>query len=113
MSDMPPTNTQNLCDRVTEALRNVIDPEIGVNIVDLGMLYDVRVDDDGLIEVDMTLTSQACPLGEVLRDQVYQAIQAIGLPAAVCVNWVWKPAWGPERITDEGKEQLRALGFHV
>ncbi len=103
----------DITEQVTEALRGVIDPEIGVNIVDLGMLYDVRVDDDGVVAVDMTLTSQACPLGEVLRDQVYQAIQSIGLAAAVCVNWVWKPVWGPARITAEGKEQLRALGFHV
>lgn len=106
-------NEPDITDQVTEALRDVIDPEISVNIVDLGMVYGVRLDDDGVLQVDMTLTSQACPLGEVLRDQVYQAIEGIGLHNAVRVNWVWKPAWGPERITAEGKDQLRALGFHV
>lgn len=104
---------QDIADRVTETLRDVLDPEIGINVVDLGLLYAVRVEADGVIEVDMTLTSSACPLADVLRDQVYRALGALGLDTTICVNWVWKPTWGPERITPDGRDQLRALGFHV
>jgi metal-sulfur cluster biosynthetic enzyme len=99
-------------DQVAEALKDIIDPEIGINIVDLGLLYDVRIDDDG-VQVDMTLTSPACPEADLLRDLVYRVLTNLGLESSICVNWVWKPAWGPQCITPDGRDQLRALGFHV
>jgi metal-sulfur cluster biosynthetic enzyme len=107
------TGEQSVPAQVTAALKEVIDPEIGVNIVDLGLLYGVRIDDHGVIQVDMTLTSQGCPDADSLRDQVYQALSALDLGSGICVNWVWKPAWGPQHITPDGRDQLRALGFHV
>lgn len=95
---------------IEEALRDVIDPELGINIVDLGLLYGVNFQDDEII-LDMTLTSAACPLTDVIEEQARQALEPFGYP--VVLNWVWMPPWGPERITDEGREMLRSLGFNV
>lgn len=104
---------QDVVTTVTEALRDVVEPEIGVNIVDLGLLYDVRVDDDGTVQIDVTLTAPSCPDGDLLRDQVHRALRGLELPVTICANWVWKPMWGPERVTEDGRDQLRALGYHV
>ncbi|QOQ38762.1 metal-sulfur cluster assembly factor [Trueperella pecoris] len=95
---------------IEEALRDVIDPELGVNIVDLGLLYGITLEDNCAI-ADMTLTSAACPLTDVIEDQARQAVA--GLVDDFRINWVWLPPWGPERITDDGRDQLRALGFNV
>jgi metal-sulfur cluster biosynthetic enzyme len=94
-----------------EALRDVVDPELGINVVDLGLIYGVTVDDDGVATVDMTLTSAACPLTDLIEDQAAAATD--GLVQELRINWVWMPPWGPDKITDEGREQLRALGFNV
>jgi metal-sulfur cluster biosynthetic enzyme len=94
-----------------EALRDVVDPELGINVVDLGLVYGVSVDDDGVATVDMTLTSAACPLTDVIEEQAQAAVD--GLVSGLKINWVWMPPWGPDKITDEGREQLRALGFNV
>ena len=87
----------------------------GVDVVDLGLVYDVQISDDVVITLDMTLTSAACPLTDVIEDQATAALCAGPRPLAngVVINWVWMPPWGPEKITDEGREQLRALGFNV
>ncbi len=95
---------------VTEAMHDVVDPELGINVVDLGLLYDVHLDGSNAV-LDMTLTSAACPLTDVIMDQTYQALE--GLVGDVAINWVWMPPWGPDKITDDGREQLRALGFNV
>jgi metal-sulfur cluster biosynthetic enzyme len=106
-SPRPPASVAD----VEEALRDVIDPELGINIVDLGLLYGVHLDDSGRAVIDMTLTSAACPLTDVIENQTSQALE--GIVAEFRINWVWMPPWGPDRITDEGREQLRALGFNV
>jgi len=98
-------------DDVLEALRDVVDPELGVNVVDLGLVYSVTVDPDRTATIDMTLTSAACPLTDVIEDQTRVALE--GLVQDFRINWVWMPPWGPEKITDDGREQLRALGFNV
>ncbi|MBE6483563.1 MAG: metal-sulfur cluster assembly factor [Actinomycetaceae bacterium] len=95
---------------VEEALRDVIDPELGINVVDLGLVYGVNISGSKVV-IDMTLTSAACPLTDVIEDQAHQALD--GLVSSVRVNWVWLPPWGPERITPEGREMLQALGFNV
>jgi metal-sulfur cluster biosynthetic enzyme len=105
-------------DEIDEAMRDVVDPELGINVVDLGLVYDVRVDESGdgaVVTLDMTLTSAACPLTDVIEDQASSALTGGPKPLAadVKINWVWMPPWGPEKITDEGREQLRALGFNV
>jgi metal-sulfur cluster biosynthetic enzyme len=102
-------------DELEEAMRDVVDPELGINVVDLGLVYDIRVDGKVAL-VDMTLTSAACPLTDVIEDQTRSAL--IGAPGSglvedVKINWVWMPPWGPDKITEDGREQLRALGFTV
>jgi metal-sulfur cluster biosynthetic enzyme len=98
-------------DDVEEALRDVVDPELGINVVDLGLIYGLTVDEANVAIIDMTLTSAACPLQDVIEDQIRTATS--DLVADFRVNWVWMPPWGPDKITDEGREQLRALGFNV
>lgn len=96
---------------VAEALKDVIDPELGINIVDLGLVYGISIDAEDNVRLDMTLTSAACPLTDVIERQTDMVLQ--GLATSVTVNWVWMPAWGPDRITPDGREQLRAIGFNV
>ena len=99
-------------DDVTEAMKDVVDPELGINVVDLGLVYDVHLDAASHdVVLDMTLTSAACPLTDVIQDQTNQALE--GLVNDVTINWVWMPPWGPDKITDDGREMLRALGFNV
>ena len=98
-------------DDVTEAMKDVVDPELGINVVDLGLVYGVHVEDDSSVVIDMTLTSAACPLTDVIQDQTHSALE--GLVNDVVINWVWMPPWGPDKITEDGREQLRALGFNV
>jgi metal-sulfur cluster biosynthetic enzyme len=87
---------------VLEALRDV---------VDLGLIYGVDVDAERIATIDMTLTSAACPLTDVIEDQAREALE--GVVTDFRINWVWMPPWGPESITDDGREQLRALGFNI
>lgn len=84
-------------------------------MVDLGLVYDIRVDESRVATVDMTLTSAACPLTDVIEDQTRSALISGpgGLVDDVKINWVWIPPWGPDKITEDGREQLRALGFTV
>ena len=98
-------------DDVTEALKDVVDPELGINVVDLGLIYGVDVDESNVAIINMTLTSAACPLTDVIEDQTRTALE--GLVNDFRINWVWMPPWGPEKITDDGREMLRALGFNV
>jgi metal-sulfur cluster biosynthetic enzyme len=107
-------------DEVEEAMRDVVDPELGINVVDLGLVYDLRIEPAAGVEkpiviIDMTLTSAACPLTDVIEDQTIAALTGGPAPLAseIKINWVWLPPWGPDKITDEGREQLRALGFNV
>ena len=104
-------NGQASVEEITDLLKNVIDPELGVNIVDLGLLYGLEYQDDASLRLDMTLTTAACPLQDVIEEQVSQ-----NLSPAVDewhVNWIWMPPWGPERITEDGRDQMRALGFNI
>jgi metal-sulfur cluster biosynthetic enzyme len=98
-------------DDVFEAMKDVVDPELGINVVDLGLLYDAHIDEDQNCVLDMTLTSAACPLTDVIESQTHTALE--GLVGDVAINWVWMPPWGPDKITDDGREMLRALGFNV
>jgi metal-sulfur cluster biosynthetic enzyme len=98
-------------DDVVEAMKDVVDPELGINVVDLGLVYGVHIEPDHSCVLDMTLTSAACPLTDVIEDQTHAALE--GLVTGAVINWVWMPPWGPDKITDDGREQLRALGFNV
>ncbi|YAL81887.1 metal-sulfur cluster assembly factor [Dermacoccaceae bacterium W4C1] len=96
---------------VEEAMRDVVDPELGINVVDLGLVYGITVDPEANAVIDMTLTSAACPLTDVIEDQTYSVLE--GLVTSAKINWVWMPPWGPDKITEDGRDQLRALGFNV
>ena len=115
-SDLPEVSTPGSTmtvekDEVLEAMKDVVDPELGINVVDLGLVYDVHLDEGSNVVLDMTLTSAACPLTDVITDQTNPALE--GLVDEVTINWVWMPPWGPDKITDDGREMLRALGFNV
>ena len=98
-------------DRVIEAMKDIIDPEIGVNIADLGLVYGLQESEDGALLVNMTLTSAGCPLTDVIEEQTAQALD--GVVDAFRINWIWMPPWGPELITDDGREMMRAIGFSI
>jgi len=106
-----------LLEDVEEAMRDVVDPELGVNVVDLGLVYGLDIDTEANVAIiDMTLTSAACPLTDVIEDQAREALTGgpgPGLVDDIRINWVWMPPWGPDKITEDGREQLRALGFRV
>lgn len=99
-------------DEVYEALKDVVDPELGINIVDLGLIYDLGWDEDQeALVISMTLTSAGCPLTDVIEDDTARALD--GVVDAFRITWVWMPPWGPEKITDDGREMMRALGFAI
>ena len=110
-----PAGSVTTIDDVTEAMKDVVDPELGINVVDLGLVYGITVDQNRVCTIDMTLTSAACPLTDVIEDQAHAALTSGPAPLAseVKINWVWMPPWGPDKITDDGRDQLRALGFNV
>lgn len=109
---MPIELTPQKHDEVVEALKEVIDPELGVNIYDLGLIYELfESENDKSLLINMTLTSAGCPLTDVIEEQTAAALD--GVVEAFRINWVWMPPWGPERITDDGREQMRAIGFSI
>jgi metal-sulfur cluster biosynthetic enzyme len=115
MPEPPPAQPGTVSvEDLEEAMRDVVDPELGINVVDLGLVYGIQAE-DGVATIDMTLTSAACPLTDVIEEQARAALT--GEPAKLVddirINWVWMPPWGPEKITEDGREQLRALGFRV
>jgi metal-sulfur cluster biosynthetic enzyme len=114
-SDLPEVDTTGggatTVEDVREAMKDVVDPELGINVVDLGLVYDVHIDPSTNVTLDMTLTSAACPLTDLIEEQTNSALE--GMVNDVTINWVWMPPWGPDKITDDGREQLRALGFNV
>ncbi|HWV26136.1 MAG TPA: metal-sulfur cluster assembly factor [Aeromicrobium sp.] len=114
-SDLPDTTSVGQSatsqDDVIEAMKDVVDPELGINVVDLGLVYGVDVDEHSNAVVSMTLTSAACPLTDVIEDQTRAALD--GLVNDFRIEWVWMPPWGPDKITDDGREMLRALGFNI
>ena len=93
-------------DSIREALRDVIDPEVGINIVDLGLIYDVKIDDSQL-DIVMTMTSPACPMGPYIQDEVEARLQElVGYEVPIGIDVVWEPAWSPARMSDRARLQL-------
>lgn len=98
-------------DEIREAMFQVEDPELGINVVDLGLLYGVRQDDDGNVILDMTLTSMGCPLTEQILGDSRSAVEPLEGVTSVDINWVWDPPWSPDAMTDEGKLLMRVMGY--
>jgi metal-sulfur cluster biosynthetic enzyme len=110
------TPHDELLAEVAEAMHDVIDPELGINVMDLGLVYGLEVEHGEMGPVAflvMSLTSAACQLQDVIAVQSQNAVVGAGLVDELRINWVWNPPWGPDKITDDGREQLRALGFTV
>ena len=97
---------------IIEALKVVYDPEIPVNIVDLGLVYDVEVADSGAVEIEMTLTSMGCPAMGLIQSNVEMAAAQVDGVAGVNVEFVWSPPWSPGSMTEDGKKQMRMFGFN-
>ena len=104
----PPIPTE---EEIEEAMKDVVDPELMVNVVDLGLLYGVTVDEEANVTLDMTLTSPTCPLTDRIEYDTKYALE--GLANSVTINWVWLPPWTLEMITEDGREQLRAIGYNL
>jgi metal-sulfur cluster biosynthetic enzyme/ribosomal protein L22 len=112
VASVPPAEPSAEAAAVRDALAEVIDPDLGVNIVDLGFVRGVALDGRTAV-ITMTLTSAACPLTGVLEDQIRAGLVPLGCVDDFRVDWQWIPAWRPADITDSGREQLRAIGFTV
>jgi metal-sulfur cluster biosynthetic enzyme len=95
---------------IYDRLCEVIDPELGVNIVDLGLVYNVQASAAGEVEVTMTLTSPGCPLGGYMEDEINAGLRSLAGVAAVRVAIVFDPPWGPEKMSDAGREMLGWFG---
>ncbi|MCA0251603.1 MAG: metal-sulfur cluster assembly factor [Actinobacteria bacterium] len=98
-------------EEVLDAMLDVVDPELMVNVVDLGLVYGVHIDEQNHATLDMTLTSPTCPLTDRLEYDTQLALE--GLVSGVTINWVWLPPWTLDNITEEGREQLRAIGYNL
>ncbi len=98
---------------ILEALKVVKDPEIPVNIVDLGLIYNLHVEPSGHVDIEMTLTAIGCPVQDMIKADVELAAMRVPGVKSVNVDFVWSPPWTPARMTEEGKKQLRMLGFNV
>ncbi|MDY6779561.1 MAG: iron-sulfur cluster assembly protein [Halobacteria archaeon] len=100
-------------DRIMEELESVHDPEIPVNIVDLGLIYELDIDDEGNVDIEMTLTSMGCPTAESIMREVELTAEQVDEVEDVDVELVWQPPWSPEKVSDEGKTQLQAMGINI
>ena len=101
------TNGDLTDDRVLEALKGVIDPELGINIVDLGLVYDVKIEDDS-VHIVYTLTTMGCPIGPLIEEQMAKLLADVPGVERVEAEMVIRPPWSPEMMSDEAKE---ALGY--
>ncbi len=93
-------------EEVYSELRQVFDPEIPVNIVDLGLVYDVKVQPSGVCNITMTLTSQSCPEARTIPEVMKRRVNSIAGVTGTEISIVWEPPWGPQRISPEGRAQL-------
>ena len=97
---------QALGERIVAQLRTVFDPEIPVNIYDMGLVYKIDVEDDNTVRIDMTLTSPHCPVAETLPPEVEQKVQQVEGVTACEVSIVWEPPWTPQMMTEEAQLEL-------
>lgn len=106
-------NQDALEEKIREKLKSVHDPEIPVNIVDLGLIYELDINDDGEVYIEMTLTSIGCPVADSLVNEVKRTAESVDEVRKVEVDLVWQPPWSPEQVTDEGRQKLRAKGMNI
>ena len=92
---------------ILEKLKGIVDPELEVNIIDLGLVYKVNIDDNGNIGIDMTLTAKGCPISDVIKYEVEEALKSISGVNAVSVNFIWEPEWSPSMIKEGALKRLK------
>lgn len=100
-------------EQVLEALKVVKDPEIPVNVVDLGLVYGVGYSEGNIIDITMTLTSVGCPVQDLIRSDAEMAVMRLDGVERVNVEFVWSPPWSPDKMTEDGKRQMRMFGFNI
>lgn len=100
-------------DAIVEKLRTVFDPEIAVNIYDLGLIYDLKIEENGEVFVKTSLTSPACPVGDYIMAQIDERVREVPGVEKVDVELTFEPPWDLKKVTEEGKEQLLYLGIKV
>ena len=98
-------------EEIRTAMKGVEDPELGVNVVDLGLLYDIAQDGEGNVTLNMTLTSMGCPLTEQIMGDARAALEPLDGVNSVEINWVWDPPWSPDSMTEEGRFLMKVMGF--
>jgi metal-sulfur cluster biosynthetic enzyme len=103
-----PSDGRPSVEQVYEALKHVYDPELGINIVDLGLVYDVTVSDEGDVHVEYTLTTMGCPIGPLIEQQIQAYLAQVPGVRSVTTEMVLRPPWSPEMMSEEAKA---ALGF--
>jgi len=106
-------DTERMKEQVLEALKVVRDPEIPVNVVDLGLVYRCDVDPEGHVDIDMTLTSMGCPVQDMIQSDAEIAAMKVDGVTRVKVDFVWSPPWTPQKMTEDGKKQMRMFGFNI
>jgi FeS assembly SUF system protein len=109
VSPKPETPPEQLQEQVIEAIREVYDPEISVNLYDLGLIYDIQFDLQNNVSIQMTLTAPACPVAGILPKQVEAAVKGVKEVNKVSVELVWDPPWSRDSISDAGKLSLGIL----
>ena len=114
MSDTPVIHDKEATKaEILESLKVVRDPEIPVNVVDLGLIYDVQIDDEGAVDIDMTLTSMGCPVQDMIQADAELAAMKVEGVRRVNVEFVWSPPWSTDKMSDDGKKQMRMFGFDL
>jgi len=109
----PTLDREHMQDEILEALKVVRDPEIPVNVVDLGLIYNVEVADDGVVDIEMTLTSMGCPVQDMIQADAELAAMKVDGVRRVNVEFVWSPPWSTDKMTEDGKKQMRMFGFNL
>lgn len=107
MNELPSKET------ILEALKVVRDPEIPINVVDLGLIYNLEVKDGGEVEIEMTLTSMGCPVQDMIQADAELAAMKVPGVTKVTVDFIWSPPWSPAKMSEDGKKQMRMFGFNI
>jgi len=98
---------------ILEALKVVRDPEIPINVVDLGLIYGLEVKEDGEVEIEMTLTSMGCPVQDLIQADAELAAMKVPGVTKVTVDIIWSPPWSSAKMSEDGKKQMRMFGFNI
>lgn len=98
-------------EEIWEALKVVTDPEIGIDVVNLGLVYGIDINEGGLVKVNMTLTSMGCPATGLIEFQAKEAVKTVDGVKDAVVEFTFNPPWSPDKMTEEGRDMLQAMGY--